>query len=125
VILPPVATGFGLPLLVTARSQATLTPVVTVVLLLVRFGSVVPVAEIVEVAVIVPAATVGATFTTTIMSAIAPTATLGFVQVTEVVTVQVHPGGADTEENVVFVGIGSAKLTVEAAAGPLFVIVCV
>ena len=79
-----------------------------------------------EFAVIVPAAIDGATFTTTTMSAVAPAARLGFVQVTEAVTTcrSIQPG-AITEENVVLVGIGSVNCTADAAAGPLFVMVCV
>src|SRR5215831_7009296 len=111
----PAVAGLGVPVLVTAKSQTGITGVLTVVELLA--------AETVEVAVIVVAATEGATLTTTTMAATAPAASVGLVHVTEVVTVHVHPTGADTEENVVFVGIGSVKLTPEAAAGPLFVIV--
>ena len=123
--MAPAVTGLGLPLLVTVRSQAGATVVATVVLLLARLGSVVTEDETEEFAVIVPAATVGATLTTIIMSDVAPAATLGLLQVTEAVTAQVHPAGADTEETVVFAGTGSLNITVEAVAGPLFVIVCV
>jgi hypothetical protein len=125
VIFAPAATGLGLPLLVTLRSQAIRTFVTTVVLLLLGLGSVVPEEETEEFAVIVATATVGARFTTTMMSADAPAATLGLVQVTEAVTVHVQPAGAETDTKVVFAGIASAKLTVDAAAGPLFVTVCV
>ena len=123
VMLLPAATGFGLPLLVTVRSQAVVTVVVTVVLLFAELGSLAEETE--EFAVIVPAATVGATLTTTMISAVAPKARLGFVQVTEAVTVHVHPAGGATETNVVLAGIGSVKLTADAAAGPLLVTVCV
>ena len=88
-----------------------------------ELGSVVPEAETEEFAVIVVAATVGARFTTTMMSADAPAATLGLVQVTEAVHVQ--PAGAETDTKVVLAGIASVKLAVDAAAGPLFVTVCV
>jgi hypothetical protein len=124
VILAPAATGLGTPLFVTAKSQTTMTVVVTVVLLLAELGSLVA-EETDEFAVIVPAATVEATFTTITMSADVPAARLGLVQVTEVVVVQVQPAGAETDTNVVFVGIASVKLTVVAAAGPLLVTVCV
>jgi hypothetical protein len=124
VMLLPAVTGLGLPLLVTARSQAMPTGVTTVVLLLAEFGSVV-VADTDEFAVIDAATTDGATFTTTRISADAPAARLGSEQVTEVVTVQVQPTGADTEENVVLVGIASVKVAPVAAPGPLFVTVCV
>jgi hypothetical protein len=117
-------TGLGLPLFVTVKSQATLTLVTTVVLLLAEFGSeVVAVTE--EFAVIVAATTDGATLKTRTISAEEPAVRLGSVQVTEVVVVHVHPAGASTEANVVLVGITSEKLTPAAAAGPLFVIVCV
>jgi hypothetical protein len=59
------------------------------------------------------------------MSAEAPEARLGSVQTTEVVVVQDQPTGAETETKVVLVGIGSVKVTPEAAAGPLLVMVCV
>jgi hypothetical protein len=121
-MIAPAVAGLGVPLLVTAKSQTGITGVLSVVELLAAVGSVV-VAETVEVAVIVPAGTEGATLTTITMAASAPAARLGLVHVTEVVTVHVHPTGADTEEKVVFVGIGSVKLTPEAAAGPLFVMV--
>ena len=99
------------------------------VLLLAEVGSLV-VAVTDEFAVIVPAATVAGTFTTTIMSAVAPTARLGSVQFTFPVpptagVVQIQPAGADTDWNVVFVGVASVKLTPAAAAGPLFVTACV
>ena len=124
-MLVPATTGFGVPLLVTVRSQASVTVVVVVVLLLAAVGSLVA-DETEEVAVIVVAATVGATFTTTIMSAAEPAARLlESVQVTEVVVTQVQPAGADTETNVVLAGMASVKLAVAAAAGPLLVTVCV
>src|ERR1700685_1256294 len=128
-MVPPAATGVGVPLLVTARSQSTETVVATVVLLLAVFGSLVE-EVIVEVAVIVPAATVAATFTPMIMSADAPEARLVSVQFTLPVAptagyVHAQPGGTDTEAKVVFAGMASWKITAEAAAGPLFVTVCV
>ena len=66
-----------------------------------RVGSVV-VADTDEVAVIVAATTLAGTFTTTTMSADAPDARLGSVQVTFPVpptagVVQVHPAGANTD----------------------------
>jgi hypothetical protein len=122
-MLAPAATGLGLPLFVTFRSQAIRTLVTTVVLLLLAVGSVVPEAETEEFAVIVATATVGARFTTTMMFADAPAATLGLVQVTEAVHVQ--PAGAETDTKVVLAGIASVKLTVDAAAGPLFTTVWV
>ena len=124
-ILAPAATGLGLPLFVTVRSHAVRTSVTTVVLLLASVGSVVTEEEMEEFAVIVGTATVGARFTTTVMFADAPAATLGLVQVTEAVTMHVQPAGADTDTKVVLVGIASVKLTGDAGAGPLFVTVCV
>src|SRR5260370_18063010 len=104
-MLAPAATGLGLPLLVTFRSQAIRTFVTTVVLLLLELGSVVPEEETEEFAVIVAAATVGARFTTTMRSADAPAATLGLVQVTQAVTLHVQPAGADTDPELVFTRI--------------------
>src|SRR5689334_22648523 len=106
-MLLPAATGFGLPLFVTVRSQATVTGVTTVVLLFAAAGSLV-VAATDEVAVIEPAATDGPTFTTTKMSAEDPVAMLLALQVTLPVpptggVVQVHPAGAETDWKVVFV----------------------
>src|SRR6267143_1225168 len=117
-MLLPAITGLGLPLLVTARSQFALTFVTTVVLLFAALGSPV-VAEIDEFAVMVATTTDGATFTTTMMSADAPAARVGSVQVTEAVMTQVQPAGAETETNVVLAGIASVKFTAEAATGPL------
>src|ERR1700730_7726573 len=102
----PAVTGLGLPLLVTVRSHYGLTLVTTVVLLLAALGSDV-VDDTVEVAVTVAATTVGATFTTTTMSAVAPAASDGSVQITFPVAptagvVQVHPTGASTDWYVVF-----------------------
>jgi hypothetical protein len=73
----------------------------------------------------VVAATEGATFTTTTMSADVAETMLASVQLTEVVVVQDQPTGADTETNVVLAGIASVKTTFVAVAGPLFVMVCV
>src|SRR5579872_4453545 len=94
----PAVTGLGVPVLVTVRSQATLTLVTTVVVLvLTEFA-----ADRVEVAVIVAATTLGATLTTTTMLADAPTARVGSVQVTFPVAptagvTQAHPAGASTD----------------------------
>jgi hypothetical protein len=120
VIVPPAATGLGLPLLVTARSQASVTGVFTVLLVVVAL-----VAESVEVAAMGEAVSVAATLTTTMMSTDVPEAMLVSLQVTVVaVVVQVQPAGAEAETTVVL-GIDSVKLTAEAAAGPLLVIVSV
>jgi hypothetical protein len=125
VMLLPAVIGFGVPLLVTVRSHASVTLVVVVVLLFVAVGSLV-VDETEEVAVIVVAATVGATLTTTMIFPAEPAARgLESTQVTEVVVVQVQPTGADTETNVVLAGIASMKVAAVAAAGPLLVTVCV
>src|SRR5258708_22363787 len=123
-MLLPAVTGFGVPLLVTAKSQSGVRLVTTVVLLLAELGSPV-VEEMEEFAVIVATTTVEATFTTTMMSADAPAARVGSLQVTEAVITQVQPTGAETEANVVLAGIASVKLTAEAEAGPLLVTVCV
>jgi hypothetical protein len=126
VMFAPTVTGLGVPLLVTVRSQAMITLVVTVVVLVVTEF----VADRVDVAVMVGATTLGATLTTTTILAVAPTARLGSVQVTFPVEptageVQVHPAGAKTDWNVVFGGVASVKLAFVAAAGPLFVTVWV
>ena len=128
-ILAPAATGLGVPLFVTAKSHAVPTLVETVVLLLDEFGSLV-LAVTDELAVIVVGVTLAGTFTTTMMSAEAPDARLGSLQVTVPVAptagvVQVHPAGAMTDWNVEFVGVASVNATPEDAAGPLFVTVCV
>lgn len=126
-MVPPAATGLGAPALDTARSQYAYTGVVMLVPLFPGLGSDVD-EETDEAAVIDATATDGATFTTTMMSAEAPDARLGFVQVTLPVApaagvVQAQPAGTEIEAKVVFVGTASRKLTAEAAAGPLFVTV--
>jgi hypothetical protein len=128
-MLLPARTGLGTPLFVTVRSHAVMTLVVTVVLLLADVGSTV-VEETDELAVIVPAATVGATFTTTMMSTDTLAARFGFVQFTfpaapTAGAVHDHPAGAETDWKVVLIGVASVKLTAEAGPGPLFVTVCV
>src|SRR6478672_9770039 len=104
-MLLPAVTGLGLPLFVTVRSQLALTPVCTVVLLLLRFGSdVVAVTD--ELAVMFPPAVLAGTFTTTTMSAEVPEARLAeSVQLIVPVeptagVVQVQPAGASTDWNV-------------------------
>ena len=130
VMLPPASTGLGVPLFVTARSHLTCTYTAVVVVLLAAFGSEV-VADTVEVAVVLPEGAEVDTSTTTTISAEAPAARLDEsvqVIVPAVPTggvVQVHPAGARTESKVVFEGVASEKLTPVAAAGPLFVTVCV
>src|SRR3984957_18909 len=129
-MLAPAATGFGVPLLVTARSQSSFTPVKTVVLLLLAFGSEV-VALTEEFAVRLPWATVDGTFTTKTMFAVAPDARLAEslqVTVPAVPTagvIHVQPAGASTDWNVVLVGVASVKLAPAAGAGPLLVMFCV
>lgn len=129
VMLDPAVTGLGVPESVTARSQATPTAVVTLVLLLAELGSEV-VADTDEAAVMELAVTVEGTPSTTIMSADVLAAMLGFVQVIVPVAptagvVQVHPAGAETDWNVVFVGVTCVKVAPVAAAGPLLDTVCV
>ena len=103
--------------MVTARSQASVTGVTTVVVTVVELLE-----ESVEVAVMGVMVSEAATLATTMMSTAAPDARLGSVQVTDVVMVQVQPAGAEAETMVVF-GTDSVKLTAEAAAGPLLVTV--
>src|SRR5579871_329138 len=128
-MLPPAATGLGLPLLVTERSHSGSTGVVTDVELLAEFGSTV-VVVIDDAAVMEAAATVGARLTTMMMSVEAPEGTLGLVQLMLPVpptagVVQAHPAGIEIEENVVLAGTASVKLAPVAVPGPLLVIVCV
>jgi len=114
VMLLPAVTGLGLPVFVTVRSQRSPTPTITVVVLLLEFGSdVAAVTE--EFAVIVPPSTVAGTFTTITMSAALPEARMAeSVQTTFPVdptggAVHVHPDGASTDSNVVFVGVVSVN----------------
>ena len=113
-MLLPAVTGLGLPALVTERSQRSPTPTITVVVLLLEFGSdVVAVTE--ELAVIGPPNTLAGTFTTITMSAALPAARLAeSVQITFPLdptagAVHVQPAGAITDSNVVFVGVGSVN----------------
>lgn len=129
VMFDPAVTGLGVPEFVTLRSQATLTFVVTLVLLFEDSGSEV-VAETDEVAVMEVAATVGATPRTTMMSVEVPDATLGFVQVIVPVppragVVHDHPAACEMDWKVVLTGVAWVNVALEAAAGPLFVTVCV
>jgi hypothetical protein len=130
VIVLPAATGLGLPLFVTAKSQSALTFVMTVVVLLLKLGSLVVGSwETEELAVIDETATVDATLTTTMMAADAPEATLGLVQFTLPVAptagvVHDQPAGTEMEAKVVFVGTASVKLALAAVPGPLLVTVC-
>jgi hypothetical protein len=128
-MLDPAVTGFGVPLLVTVKSQATFTLVTTLVLLFEERGSDV-VADTEDAAVIEVAVTVAGTLSTTMMLADAPEARLGFVHVIVPVApppgvVQVHPAGVEMDANVVFVGVASVNVAPAAAAGPLLVTVCV
>jgi len=121
-MVPPAATGLGAPLLLTARSQAAVTGVLVLVVMVRAL-----VAETEDVAAIAAAVTVGGTFTTTMIDAEVVAAKVGSVQVIFPVAptagvVHVQPAGADTEAKVVLAGTASRKLTLVAAAGPLFVI---
>jgi hypothetical protein len=111
--------------LVTAKSQTVATFVITLVLLLAEYGSVVPDEATEEFAVIVATDTVEARLTTTEMLAEVPEARVVAVQVTDAVIVQDHPDGAATEANVVLAGMASVKVTPVAVAGPLLVTVWV
>lgn len=84
--------------MVTTKSHCAAIPVLTLVLLFARFGSVVPEADTVEVAVVDKAVTDEATLTVTTMLAEADAATLVVVQVIVPVAptagvVQFHPEG--------------------------------
>jgi hypothetical protein len=124
-IVLPARTGFGVPVIVTARSACPVVATTTVAIatLFEGFGSVV-VAETVAISVIViPEAVKAFTFTTTVNLVDAPTASVGIVhEITPPVHVQPDvPEVAATETKVVFVGTVSVKATLLAAAGPLFV----
>jgi len=130
VMLLPASTGLGVPAFVTPKSQRVPTPVMTVVVLLPRFGSdVVAVTE--EFAVTGPPVVLGGTLTTITMSAEVPEPRFAVSLHTTFPVdptageVQVHPAGASTDSKVVLVGVGSVKLRPAAAAGPLLVMVCV
>ena len=109
--------------MLTARSQAAVTGVLVLVVMVSAF-----VAETDEVAAMAAAVTLGGTLTTTMIDAEVVSAKLASVQVIFPVAptaglVQVHPAGAETEAKVVLVGTASRKLTAVAAAGPLLVMV--
>lgn len=129
-MLFPARTGLGVPTFVTARSHLSCAYTWVVVVLLPGFGSDV-VAATEEVAVISPAAVAAGTLTTTtIFAEVAEARLAESVQLIIPVpptagVVQFHPAGARTDSNVVLVGVASVKLAPVAAAGPLFVIVCV
>src|SRR5579862_2550654 len=113
-MVAPAATGLGVPLLLTARSQATVTGVLVLVVMVSAF-----VAETEEVAAIAAAVTLEGTLTTTTMDADVVAAMLVSVQVIFPVAptagvVQFQPAGAETEAKVVLVGTASRKLTLVA-----------
>src|ERR1700734_617012 len=96
-MVPPAATGLGVPLLLTARSHAAVTGVLVLVVMVRAL-----VAETDEVAAIAAAVTLGGTLTTTMMEAEVVTAKLVSVQVIFPVAptagvVPVQPAGAETE----------------------------
>src|ERR1700679_2501341 len=128
-MLFPARTGFGVPVLVTARSAcpAVATMVVTVATLFDGFGSVVA-AETFAVSVItVPEAVLAPTVTITVNVVDDPAAKVVIVQ-KRAVAEQVQPAVpevAATETKVVFVGTVSVNATVLDAAGPLLVTVTV
>jgi hypothetical protein len=129
-MLLPATTGDGAPEFVTLRLTAAFTSVLTVVELLAALGSLV--AEDTEevAAMVVPSAVAALTLTITLMFATEPAARLGFVQETLPVpptagVVHVQPAGTETAWNVVLAGVASRKVTVAAAAGPLFAMLCV
>jgi hypothetical protein len=133
-MLLPAATSFaGDAVLVTARSDwpEVATVILTVALLLFGFGSVV-VDETCAVSVMsVPAETLDATLTTTVMISEEPelstTPELAEHVSVPLATPQVQPlaGLGVAETNVVLAGMASVKVTLLAALGPLLVMVCV
>ena len=78
----------------------------------------------------VPVAVPAFTFVTSVNEAVEPAARVAMLQVTVPVAPtagveQLHAAGLVSETKVVLVGIASVKVTVVAAAGPLFVNDCV
>src|SRR6266436_1959637 len=100
-MLLPAATGEGAPELVTSKSTAALTSVLTVVELLAALGSLVAEDADEFAVMVVPSAVAAFTFTVTLMFAAEPAVRLGFVHVTVPVAptagvMQVQPAGAIT-----------------------------
>src|SRR5258706_5824128 len=126
----PAVTGDGAPELVALRLTFALTTTLTVVELLTALGSLVPDVTEDVAGIVVLSGVAVFTLTVTLIFATEPAARVGFIQVTAPVppaagVTHVHPAGARTDWKVVFAGVFSVKLSEVAAAGPLFVIVCV
>jgi hypothetical protein len=118
-------TGTGLAASVTERSAESATCTFTVALLFPLLGSLVDDTESVSV-IVVPEATFAATFTPKVKLAVTFAARLAMVQLGGVVAMlHVHPAGPVNETTVVLAGTGSVNEIVVAAAGPLFVTLCV
>ena len=118
--------------LVTARSACVAVPtvVMTVAVLLARFGSFVPEVTLSTSTICVPLVVPFPTCTTTVKLTFPPFAKSGFVQ--DIVPVpptagvaQVHPATLLMDSKTVFAGMPSLKTTLTASSGPLFVTVCV
>lgn len=131
-MLPPPRTGFGEAEVATARSAcpAVATTTFTVALLLVGFGSLVVALTFAVSEITVPDGVPAVTWSTGLKVAVAPKASDAMVQVMVPVpptagVTQDQPAGVGKDTKVVFAGNVSVKLTVAAAAGPLFVTTCV
>src|SRR5579871_6709318 len=122
-MLLPATTPTGLGVFVTDKSAELVTKVVTVTLLLLRFGSVV-VELTVSVCVMDPAAVVEFTVTTNVkFVVVVPEAK--FAPSVQVRAAQVHPAGPVSDTAVVPAGSVSTSFGVVAAAGPRLVTVWV
>jgi len=122
-MLFPACTGTGLAELVTARAAEPATCTLEEAVLFPLFGSLVAEETDAVSAIIEPGATVAGTLTTNGNVAV-PTRRLAMLHVYGAAVVQVHPE-PDSEKKVLFAGTASERTTVVAAAGPLFVTVCV
>ena len=120
-------TGFGDALDVMAKSDwpAVATVTLAVAVLLLVFGSSMSEATLTTSLITVPAAVPAITFTTTVIVAFAPDASVAAAQVMVVVPEQVHPAGPLAETKDVLAGRPSVKVTLGEAAGPLLVTTCV
>jgi hypothetical protein len=129
VIVPPVTTGLGVPVLVTVRFTPVFTRVVTEAVLLARFGSCVVAAPTDAVAVmLVKFGVFALVLNATVIFTGVLTATLGLVQLIVPVAptagvVHVQPAGGITYWKVENAGTASVKVISLTAVPPL-VMVC-
>lgn len=117
-MLLPAATGTGLSVFVIDRLAESATPTFAVALLFVVFGSLVTDDATESVCeIVVPDATLLFTVTMSVKFAVVLAAMLAIVQAGGAgVVVHVQVPGPAKDTSVVFAGIGSVKVTVDAAA---------